>query len=333
MNLIRQIELIIECEHAVSTDIKPKPNHATIRAWATMLAEEITGMTQARILADTDYKLMVSSSDSKGMVEMDVQAANDFANCKIAGGSPRYIIEGPEDTKIANRLCDWVQRLVANEPIQYILGHTTFAGINLLADRRTLIPRPETETLVEMAVNRASRWNGRAVIGDLCTGSGCISIALAKLLPEADIFAWDISRDALDQARQNAWLNGVSNNILFSRKDILTDDLEVSDTTIVVSNPPYILPREQQYMAPNVLDYEPHDALFVPEEDPLLYYRAIARFATSNETECVLLEINPLLRDNIIDLFQNQGYKLQECKQDFNGIVRFLAFEYVPQDD
>ena len=214
-------------------------------------------------------------------------------------------------------------KLLKNQqPIQYILGETEFYGLTFKVNENTLIPRPETEELVEWIVNKEPRPKIQELhILDIGTGSGCIAISLAKNLPKAKVYALDISKEALKIAKQNAELNHVE--ISFFEEDILNP--ETFDTEfrklkfdIIVSNPPYIREEEKQLMKPNVLNNEPHLALFVKDKNPLLFYEAITQFAINNLTNNGMLffEINEFLGKEMIRLLVNTHFKDIVLKQD-----------------
>lgn len=168
-----------------------------------------------------------------------------------------------------------VKRLEKEEPIQYILGETEFWGLPILVNEHTLIPRPETEELVHLMQQDLS---GNLVVLDIGTGSGCIPIALKKEIPSLTVYALDISAQAIDLAKKSAQLNHVAIN--FVQKDILTQGLdELVMFDVICSNPPYVLQSDQAEMNANVLNYEPHLALFVADEEPLLFYKRIAELA------------------------------------------------------
>ncbi|XCF07689.1 peptide chain release factor N(5)-glutamine methyltransferase [Tamlana crocina] len=214
------------------------------------------------------------------------------------------------------------------KPIQYIIGETEFYGLNFKVNDGVLIPRPETEELVEWALKKA-KPNTAINILDVGTGSGCIAISLAKHLPKAKVFAIDVSLEALSIAKKNAQLNGV--NIYFEEADILTLKRSSEEIAfdIIVSNPPYVREKEKQYMKPNVLDNEPHLALFVKDEDPLLFYKAITGFAINNLKEKGLLffEINEFLGNAMIDLLRNKNFENIELKQDIFKKDRMIKAE------
>lgn len=214
------------------------------------------------------------------------------------------------------------------KPIQYIIGETEFYGLNFKVNDGVLIPRPETEELVEWVLKKA-KPNMPINILDMGTGSGCIAISLAKHLPQAKVFAIDISAKALNMAKKNALFNGV--DVYFKEADILTLKTlsEQVEFDIIVSNPPYVREKEKQYMKPNVLDNEPHLALFVKDEDPLLFYKAITDFAINNLKENGLLffEINEFLGNAMIDLLRNKNFENIELKQDVFKKDRMIKAE------
>ncbi len=219
---------------------------------------------------------------------------------------------------ITNRMTD------NSEPLQYIIGHTRFYGSDIEVDRSTLIPRPETEELVDMIVDRWSEKRDLSVL-DLCTGSGCIAVSLARVLKFAKVEAIDISADAIAVARRNAASQRVS--VKFSQADILKwDTTEKFD--IIVSNPPYIADSERASMEPNVVRWEPSIALFVPDDDPLRFYRPIAAIASHRLNEnagTLYLEINPLFADQLSHLLKEYGLRNIEIHRDMAGHKRFIT--------
>lgn len=206
-----------------------------------------------------------------------------------------------------------VKRLLTDEPLQYIIGETLFAGLNLKTDDRALIPRPETEELVAHVQAWLARYDKQAPrIIDLCTGSGCIALALKSLFPSSAVVGVDWSEEALHLARENAEL--VELHVPFHHYDVLhpdfVDALRGDDYDVVVSNPPYIPHADKIRMAPNVLDHEPHMALFVADRDPLLFYRKIAHFAMAKLVSGGLLatEIHEDLAEETKQLFLDTGF-------------------------
>lgn len=220
-----------------------------------------------------------------------------------------------------------LKSLRQHKPIQYILGKTEFFGLPFKLNKHTLIPRPETEELVAWVINEFANNNKPLNILDVGTGSGCIAISLAKKLPHANVYALDVSAEALKIAQYNATLNNVE--VTFFETDILTNydkTLLVSKTfDIIVSNPPYIREAEKQLMQPNVLNNEPHLALFVKDNNPLLFYEAISQFAVNNLTKKGMLffEINEYLGRDMITLLR-ANFSNIELKQDIFKKDRML---------
>lgn len=224
-----------------------------------------------------------------------------------------------DDEKLAilNAVLD---RLKKEEPIQYIIGRTEFYGYPFLVDEYTLIPRPETEELVEWIINSVSKFQSSKVpalkILDIGTGSGCIPIALAKNLSTANISAIDISTEALKVAKQNAELNKV--NVNFIELDILSASDLPQKYDVIVSNPPYVRELEKAEIKNNVLRNEPHLALFVDDENPLIFYDKIADLAKEylSENGMLFFEINQYLGDETVQLLQEKGFTTVELKKD-----------------
>ena len=216
------------------------------------------------------------------------------------------LVRGAERTvepETVDRFCRFADRIAAGYPPQYIIGKARFMGMDFKVTPDTLIPRPETAELVDLVTDYvATRTDARGLrILDIGTGSGCIAIALARAIPFADIDAVDISDRALAVAKENN--SALHTNVSFFRADILSDPISLDDYDIVVSNPPYIAESERADMAPRVKDYEPSTALFVPDTDPLLFYKAIVRRIVSADRVPVLLfEINLLFADRMKEL-------------------------------
>lgn len=215
-------------------------------------------------------------------------------------------------------------RLQAHEPIQYILGECEFLNYTFRVRPGVLIPRPETEELVDRihAENKSASGN----VLDIGTGSGCIAVSLARLLPNHKVYAWDISEQALEIASENARL--LEADVTFSKRDVLTLDPASVDTrfSVIVSNPPYICNSEKESMEQNVLDYEPHLALFVEDTDPLVFYRRIAEIGRQLLLPggTLYFEINERFGTETGDMLREQGYVEVETIQDFYGKDRIV---------
>jgi release factor glutamine methyltransferase len=224
-----------------------------------------------------------------------------------------------------------IEKLKKYNPIQYILGETEFYGLKLKVNENVLIPRPETEELVERVIEseRQQINDGRCKLLDIGTGSGCIAVALAKHLPDADVYALDISEKALEVARQNATMNRVK--VRFFQQDILAENplpaaLRPLLFDFIVSNPPYITPKEKTTMAKNVLDYEPHQALFVPQERPLLFYEQMAVIGRRylKENGSLYFEINSLYGEMTRKMLEEKKYQPVKLLKDISGNDRII---------
>ncbi|MBC7400122.1 MAG: peptide chain release factor N(5)-glutamine methyltransferase [Mucilaginibacter sp.] len=217
-------------------------------------------------------------------------------------------------------------QLKTGKPLQYTLGYAEFYGLKFLVNPDTLIPGTETEELVQWVLNEVAVAGAVAVgnILDIGTGTGCIAISLKKNLPNAQVSAIDISAEALKTAKQNADLNEVDVN--FIEADILNSQLTTHNLQLIISNPPYVTLEDKKRMHTNVTDFEPHTALFVPEDDPLIFYKAIADYAVANLVKGGLLffEINESLGEETVELLESKGFKNVELRQDMSGRDRMV---------
>lgn len=232
------------------------------------------------------------------------------------GLSRSQILSGCKITKNFAHVQEVIERLLHFEPIQYIFGHTEWCGLDLKVTPATLIPRPETAELVEKITNYHLPLTNCRVL-DVGTGSGCIAIALKKAHPEWQVTGIDISPEAIDVARENAARNGVE--VTFHVADIFSDS--IGDFDLVVSNPPYITESEKSSMRPNVLDFEPHTALFVPDSDPLKFYRRIAELKLGKH---LFFEINEAFGEEMKNLFADLGYTDILITKDIYGKARII---------
>ena len=220
-----------------------------------------------------------------------------------------------------SNLQEQIERLLHFEPIQYIFGHTLWAGLDLKVTPATLIPRPETAELVErIAANTGAKVNAGCRVLDIGTGSGCIAIALKKRRPEWQVTGIDISAEAISVAKENAVRNNADVN--FQVADIFSDEIEgFGSFDIVVSNPPYICESEKAAMRPNVLNYEPAIALFVPDNDPLRFYRRIASLHLGKQ---LFFEINEAYSAELAALLHELGYIDIHITNDIYGKARII---------
>ncbi|AVR43885.1 peptide chain release factor N(5)-glutamine methyltransferase [Christiangramia fulva] len=214
-----------------------------------------------------------------------------------------------------------LKRLKQHEPVQYITGETEFFGLHFLVDKNVLIPRPETEELVDWIIQDNKELQNLKIL-DIGTGSGCIAISLAKNL-KAEVTAFDISEAALKTARKNAKLNKV--DVDFRKLDILKLEKLQERYDIIVSNPPYVREQEKEQMQKNVLDHEPKTALFVDDDDALIFYKKIAELAqvSLRQNGALYFEINQYLHEETRDLVENLGFEA-ELKKDIFGNYRML---------
>ncbi|SEP41420.1 peptide chain release factor N(5)-glutamine methyltransferase [Mucilaginibacter sp. OK283] len=309
-----------------------------------------------------DYKQLNKVYDANEVESLTLLTISQVTN--LTKASVKAFPERELNEEQAQKLTNIVAELITGKPIQYILGVTEFYGLPFKVNTSVLIPRPETEELVEwilavcsgrLAVG-SSQWavgsgqwaDGRSqsAIGngqfagsilDIGTGSGCIAISLKKNLPQAQVSAIDISEGALQTAKENADLNDVQ--VQFIQADILdaatthhsplTTHHSPLLTThqIIVSNPPYVTLDDKKQMHTNVTDFEPHTALFVPEDDPLLFYRAIADFASGNLTVggYLFFEINESLGKETVELLRDKHFTDIELRQDMSGRDRMIG--------
>ena len=226
----------------------------------------------------------------------------------------------------SQKFYDVLKRLKNQEPIQYIIGDTEFFGLPFKINQHVLIPRPETEELVDWILSNHPTPNIQyPTILDIGTGNGCIAISLAKNLQKAKVYALDVSKEALHVANENSELNEVK--VEFIEADILKTT-SVSDIKfdIIVSNPPYVRELEKKEMKPNVLNNEPHLALFVDDEDSLKFYKFITKFAVNNlkDNGMLFFEINEYLGDEMIQLLKDYHFKNIELKQDIFKKYRMI---------
>ncbi len=224
-----------------------------------------------------------------------------------------------------------LEDLKKQRPIQHIIGYTDFCGCKIKVSPDVLIPRPETEEIVNSLTPNPSPTGDGSRILDLCTGSGCIAIALKKSFPAAEVTAVDVSVLALEMAKENAKNNEVE--VRFLQADILDPAFQLSPFTfhLIVSNPPYIMECERAQMQRNVLDYDPALALFVPDDDPLRFYKAIAVIAKEHLTKdgMLVVEINEAFADETSALIKDNGF-IPEVHTDFRGKSRWISAVWNP---
>lgn len=253
----------------------------------------------------------------------EARAITDYVLDVCFGLSKADILCGAVEEMTAEKAAELNKifgRLMEGEPVQYVLGRAEFCGRWFSVRPSVLIPRPETEELCAW-ITADSKASASPKVLDIGTGSGCIAITLQLDMPESKVTAWDISADALDVARENAQQLGA--NVNFVKLDALNAKPE-GEWDVIVSNPPYICEKEKKDMAVNVLEHEPHTALFVPDAAPLLFYRAITRLAvqTLNKGGRLYFEINPIYADDTCRMMRAEGMTAVELRSDMYGKQR-----------
>ena len=259
-----------------------------------------------------------SDSEALALAKMLLVEVFGFSTLELYGGKDKEFSE-----KHRSVLAEMIRRLQKNEPIQYIIGIESFCGLTFEVNSNVLIPRPETQELVSWIVEDC-RADEAVRILDVGTGSGCIPVSLAKQLPKAEVESWDISEGALEVASRNCERNGVK--VLLRQKDVLNAAPEGVFYDVIVSNPPYIADKERVDMEANVLDWEPSLALFVPDEDPLLFYRKIALLGREmlKEGGSLYFEINRAYGQETSLMLSELGYNQIELKKDSWGNDRMI---------
>jgi len=278
----------------------------------------------------------------------DQEAANivSLAIEDITGFSKTEQISKKEEElaiQQTNQFVSYVQRLQNHEPIQYIMNRCWFYGMELYVDRNVLIPRPETEELVDWIVKNVMRSGKNAFVRgamqadatnelkilDVGTGSGCIALALKKALPKAEVWGCDISEEALNIARRNG--SALDIRVDFQGMNFLDESQQelLPTVDIIVSNPPYVPLKDKETMNANVVNYEPHTALFVPDNNALIFYEALARFAKKRlyEKGTIYVEIHEDLASEVTYLFKQHNYKNIELKKDMQGKDRMAKIQ------
>lgn len=262
--------------------------------------------------AESFFYLILENKHQLRRIDLALDADKEFSEAEISNWN--FILE----------------KLKTQIPIQYILGTTHFYGSEFIVDENVLIPRPETEELVDWIVKLNTKLSKKKdlKILDIGTGSGCIAISLAKNILNSAVFAVDVSEKALAVAEKNATLNKVT--VTFLQKNILETNHLDQKFDIIVSNPPYVRNLEKAEIKPNVLDNEPHLALFVPDNDPLIFYKKIAELAAANlnTNGQLFFEINQYLGKETQDLLESLGLKNIELRKDIYGNDRMIACNF-----
>lgn len=261
---------------------------------------------------------LYGEAEGRQIAEMILLSRGNFSRNSLIV-EPNLPLEIPDLEQIKQDIASW-------RPVQYILGYADFCGMQLEVNPAVLIPRPETEELVEWVVSESAEG---ARILDVGTGSGAIAISLARSLKGSRVWALDISAEALSVARRNGQL--YAPNVEFVQGDALADfsGVVAESLDVVVSNPPYIPLSDKVLMRPNVVEYEPQLALFVSDDDPLIFYRSIARTARKmlREGGKLYYEIYEALADEMELMLRSEGYKSIRLREDFRGKPRMICAE------
>lgn len=263
--------------------------------------------------------------------ESEISSIIRLINQHITGSSlPLALLD--KNTKITEaqtrEIAKIVDRLRTFEPIQYILESTEFYNLNFYLNNNVLIPRQETEELVDLIITNNQSSTSVSIL-DIGTGSGCIAIALKKNMPNIEIEAWDISFEALEVAKKNSKINDT--HITFKQVDVLSDYPTSTTYNIIVSNPPYILEKEMVDMERNVLDFEPHNALFVPDNDPLLFYNRIADISKEllSDKGKLYFEINRAQGTDLIEMLNKKGFSNIRLIKDISKNDRMIEAQLI----
>jgi release factor glutamine methyltransferase len=274
----------------------------------------------------TDIRKLLRKELSDLYYEKEIDSVTNIIIKTIFGTNWLHQLsgKGPDIAPdIKSRILEIISELKTGKPVQYVLGETEFYGNVIRLNEHVLIPRQETEELADLIIRENRDLRGRII--DIATGSGCIAITLAKNIPGAILTATDISAEAISLARENAILNSVNITLVISD---LTGPLHESimQADIIVSNPPYVRESEKKLMHRNVIDFEPHTALFVPDDDPLVYYRHLLDISRSalNRGGKVYFEINEAMGRDLVNLMNVSGFREIKLVKDLNGKERII---------
>ena len=279
-------------------------------------------LNEARTVLTKELNKVYDSDESKNIIELVIEHITNMTRAEQVKNKVPYLT----CTQLED-LDEITERLKKNEPVQYVLGEAWFAGMKFKVNKNVLIPRPETEELVDWIVKESEKSKVKSQnIIDIGTGSGCIPITLKNKLPEAKVSAIDVCSEALFTATENAIeLNAEVDFLLF---DFLDEEKwkELQQYDIIVSNPPYIKQSEINTMHKRVKEFEPHLALFVPEEDALLFYKKLSGFAIKHLKPGggLFAEINESLGEQVVDLFRTVGFANIELRKDMQGKERMI---------
>ena len=279
-------------------------------------------LNEARTVLTKELKNVYETDESRNIIELVIEHITNMSRAEqVKNKIPYLTCTQLEDLDAIT------ERLKKNEPVQYVLGEAWFAGMKFKVNKNVLIPRPETEELVDWIVKKSQKSKVKSQnIIDIGTGSGCIPITLKKKLPESDVSAIDVCSEALFTATENAMeLNAEVNFLLV---DFLDEEKwkELAQYDIIVSNPPYVKQSEINIMHERVKEFEPHLALFVPDNDPILFYKKLSDFSMKhlNAGGKLFVEINEALGEAVSNLFRSAGFLNVDLKKDMQGKDRMV---------
>jgi release factor glutamine methyltransferase len=263
--------------------------------------------------------LQEDSSEIKSILFLVLESVLGLSQSDIAAEHPVLLSESQQ-----KKLNEVISRINAEEPVQYILGSSYFYGRKFNVNPAVLIPRSETEVLIEEVLKEVDPFSPGTIL-DIGTGSGCIAITLAKELPAKRVVAIDVSNDALQTAMENA--QQLSAPVEFHKINALTEDFPFASIEVLVSNPPYVTTSEKTSLRKNVLNYEPHLALFVPDDDPFVFYTTIARkgYTILTGKGKAFVEINERYGNEVADIFRDAGFKNVWVVKDLQGKNRIVT--------
>lgn len=278
-------------------------------------------LNEARTVLTKELRNVYDSGEVKNIIDLVLESITGLPRTEQVRNKIPYLT----CTQLED-LDSITERLKKNEPVQYVLGEAWFAGMKFKVNKNVLIPRPETEELVDWIVKQSAIGSRQLAIVDIGTGSGCIPITLKKKLPEADVKGIDVCSEALFTATENA--AELNADVDFILLDFLDEEKwnELGNFDVVVSNPPYVRQTEKNSMHERVKSFEPDLALFVPDDDALLYYRKLSDFAIKHLTPggSLFVEINEALGDHVVTLFQAAGFTDVQLKKDMQGKDRMI---------
>jgi len=277
-------------------------------------------LTMARKYITEQIKTIYDEGESTGIADWVLEYLTGNGKPERASGKQILLTTGQKE-----KLELILFRLLKHEPVQYVLNESWFGGLKFYVDKNVLIPRPETEELVELIIDNCKFPVNELKILDIGSGSGCIPISLKRRLKKAEVWSCDVSNEALAVAQKNAAALGTTINFILL--DFLNEEqrgrLPLFD--IIISNPPYVPEKDKETMKPNVLQYEPANSLFVPDNDPLVFYKAIAEFSKEhlNKAGSIYCEIHEDLGEAVVRLFNSYGFTT-ELKKDMQQKDRLV---------